>query len=44
MDYYKNVWYDGDIEKENPFLMLLAADAEDKMEKISKEHLVKVNR
>ena len=36
MDYYKNVWYHGDIEKENPFLMLLAADAEDKMEKISK--------
>ena len=36
MDYYKKVWYHGDIEKENPFLMLLAADAEDKMEKISK--------
>ena len=36
MDYYKNVWYHGDIEKENPFLMLLAADAEDKMDKISK--------
>ena len=36
MDYYKNVWYHGDIEKENPFLMLLAADSEDKMEKISK--------
>ena len=36
MDYYKEVWYHGNIEKENPFLMLLAADAEDKMEKISK--------
>ena len=36
MDYYKNVWYHGDVEKENPFLMLLAADEFDKMEKISK--------
>lgn len=36
MDYYKEVWYHGNIKKENPFLMLLAADAEDKMEKISK--------
>ena len=36
MDYYKNVWYHGDIEKENPFLMLLAADEFDKMGKISK--------
>ena len=36
MDYYKNVWYHGDVEKEKPFLMLLAADELDKMEKISK--------
>ena len=36
MDYFKEVWYHGDIKKENPFLMLLAADAEDKMDKISK--------
>ena len=43
MDYFKDIWYHGDIKKENPFLMLLAADAEDKMDKISKEHLVKVN-
>ena len=35
MDYFKEVWYHGDIKKENPFLMLLAADAEDKMDKIS---------
>ena len=36
MDYFKEVWYHGDIKKENPFLMLLAADELDKMEKISK--------
>ena len=36
MDYFKEVWYHGDIKKENPFLMLLAADAEDKMDQISK--------
>ena len=36
MDYFKDIWYHGDIKKENPFLMLLAADELDKMEKISK--------
>ena len=36
MDYFKEVWYHGDIKKENPFLMLLAADELDKMEEISK--------
>ena len=36
MDYFEDVWYHGDIEKENPFLMLLAAPSEDQMDKISK--------
>ena len=36
MDYFEDVWYHGDIKKENPFLMLLAAPSEDKMDKISK--------
>ena len=36
MDYFEDVWYYGDIEKENPFLMLLAAPSEDQMDKISK--------
>lgn len=35
MDYFEDVWYYGDIEKENPFLMLLAAPTEEKMDKIS---------
>ena len=36
MDYYVNVWYHGDIKKENPFLLLLAANTQDDMDKISK--------
>ena len=36
MDYFEDVWYHGDVEKENPFLMLLAAPSEDKMDEISK--------
>ena len=36
MDYYENIWYDGDIKKENPFLMLLAAPTKEKMDLISK--------
>ena len=35
MDYFKDIWYDGNIEKENPFLMLLAAPTEKQMEEIS---------
>ena len=35
MDYFKGVWYDGDVEKENPFLMLLAASDEAEMDRIS---------
>ncbi|MBR3898411.1 MAG: hypothetical protein IKJ43_03935, partial [Bacilli bacterium] len=31
-----NVWYHGDIKKENPFLMFLAASTEENMDKISK--------
>ena len=34
MDYYKDVWYHGDIKKENPFLMLLAAPTEEEMDEI----------
>ena len=36
MDYYEKIWYHGNIKKENPFLMLLAAPSEDKMDMISK--------
>ncbi|MBR3898596.1 MAG: Rpn family recombination-promoting nuclease/putative transposase, partial [Bacilli bacterium] len=36
MDYFENVWYHGDIKKENPFLMFLAASTEENMDKISK--------
>jgi len=36
MDYFKDVWYYGDVKKENPFLMLLAAPTEDEMDEISK--------
>lgn len=36
MDYFEDIWYHGGIEKENPFLMLLAAPTEKQMEKISK--------
>ena len=35
MDYFKGVWYDGNVEKENPFLMLLAASDEAEMDRIS---------
>lgn len=35
MDYFERVWYDGNIKKENPFLMLLAAPTEEKMDLIS---------
>lgn len=35
MDYFEDVWYHGDTEKENPFLMLLAAPTEEEMDKIS---------
>ena len=34
MDYFEDVWYHGDIEKENPFLMFLAAPTEEKMDLI----------
>ena len=36
MDYFEDVWYHGNVEKENPFLMLLAAPTEEKMDEISK--------
>ena len=35
MDYFEDVWYHGNTEKENPFLMLLAAPTEEEMDKIS---------
>jgi len=35
MDYFEDVWYHGDVKKENPFLMLLAAPTEEKMDEIS---------
>jgi len=35
MDYFEDVWYHGNIEKENPFLMLLAAPTEEEMDMIS---------
>ena len=35
MNYFEDVWYHGDIEKENPFLMLLAAPNKEKMDLIS---------
>ena len=36
MDYFEDVWYHGDIEKEDPFMMLLAASSEKEMDKISR--------
>ena len=43
MDYFEDVWYHGDIKKENTFLMLLAALTKEKMDEISEGNLVKVN-
>ena len=36
MDYFERVWYHGDVEKENPFLMLLAAPTKEKIDLICK--------
>ena len=36
MDYYKKLWYHGDKRKENPFLMLLAAESKKQMDEICK--------
>ena len=36
MDYFKKVWYHGNIQDENPFFMLLAASNKEEMDKISK--------
>ena len=36
MDYFKKVWYHGNIKDENPFFMLLAASSKEEMDKISK--------
>ena len=34
MDYFEDVWYHGDVKKENPFLMFLAAPTKEKMDEI----------
>ena len=36
MDYFIDVWYHGDKRKENPFLMLLAAESKKQMDEICK--------
>ena len=36
MDYFKKVWYHGNIKDENPFFMLLAASNKEELDKISK--------
>ena len=36
MDYFKKVWYHGNIQDENPFFMLLAASNKEELDKISK--------
>ncbi len=36
MDYFKKVWYHGNIQDENPFFMLLTASNKEELDKISK--------